>query len=103
MASKQYLIRAQDYSQESIPEAVLDDADPIHEIKALAGLSSIGNLGKLQEYNGYGSVEKTVGSNPSITANEKIEYQNNNNVQPGSPEWFRLWFSKPYLTGESPW
>jgi hypothetical protein len=34
---------------------------------------------------------------------EKVQYQQTNNVQPGSPEWFQLWFSKPYLTGENPW
>jgi len=33
---------------------------------------------------------------------EKINYQNEHNVQPGTTEWFRLWFSKPYLTGEKP-
>ena len=89
------------YSTEDLlPESVLDENDPINDMKRLAGLSN-NNIGKLQEYKGYGSV-KTDGSNPSITANEKIQYQNNNNVQPGSPEWFRLWFSKPYLTSESP-
>lgn len=84
-----------------IPEAVLDVNDPILDMKQLAGITSNNNIGKLQEYNGYGSV-KTEGSNMSITANEKINYQQDNNVQPGSPEWFRLWFSKPYLTGERP-
>jgi hypothetical protein len=48
MASKQYSIRTEDYTTAHIEEAVLDDADPIHEIKALAGLTNIGNLGKLQ-------------------------------------------------------
>jgi hypothetical protein len=50
MVSKQYSIRTQDYTTSHIEEAVLDDADPIHEIKALAGLTNVGNLGKLQEY-----------------------------------------------------
>ena len=87
-------------TEDLIPEAILDDADPIMDMRRLAGLSD-NNIGRLQEYKGEGSVV-TTGSNPSITANEKIQYQNNNDVQPGSPEWFRLWFSKPYLTGESP-
>jgi hypothetical protein len=38
-----------------------------------------------------------------VTANEKIQYQNTHNIQPGTPEWFKLWFSLPYLTGEKPW
>lgn len=89
-------------AKEVIPEAVLDDADPIHEIKRLAGLSNA-NQGALKEYTGYSSVPKTDVSNVSHTANEKIQYQNAHNVQPGTPEWFRLWFSLPYLTNEKPW
>ena len=84
-----------------IPEAVLDDADPIHEIKRLAGLSN-NNIGALQEYKGPNTIS-TEGSNPSITANEKIQYQNTHDIKPGTPEWFRLWFSLPYMTGEKPW
>ena len=103
MVSKQSSIRTQDYTTSHIEEAVLDAADPIHEIKALAGLTNVGNLGKLQEYKSPESPMANQGSNPSITAMEKIQYQNNNNIQPGTPEWFRLWFSLPYLTGEKPW
>ena len=73
--------------------------DELDQLKQLAGVQ---NVGRLQEYKGEGSVQ-TNGSNMSITANEKIQYQNNNNIQPGTPEWFQLWFSKPYLTGEKPW
>lgn len=75
--------------------------DDILDLKRLAGLSDL-NKGELQEYKGIGSVS-TEGSNISKTAQEKIEYQNENDIKPGSPEWFRLWFSKPYLTGEKPW
>lgn len=89
----------QSEGQDLIPEAVLDAADPIHQIQQLAG---IGNQANLNEYTGYNSIPKTEGSNCSITAMEKVNYQQQNNVQPGTPEWFRLWFSKPYLTGESP-
>ena len=99
---KQYSIRAQDYSQDTIPDAVLDSADPIHEMKALAGLngSGLGGLTKLQEYTAGQTSDE--GSNCSETAMEKVNYQKNNNVKPGTPEWFRLWFSLPYLTGEKP-
>ena len=76
--------------------------DELNDIKRLAGLDMTQNVGRLQEYKGEGTV-KTDGSNMSVTANEKIQYQNTNNIQPGTPEWFQLWFSKPYLTGEKPW
>jgi hypothetical protein len=76
--------------------------DELDQLKYMAGLTDH-NQGKLMEYNGPDSPTRNGGSNPSITAAEKINYQNTNNVQPGTPEWFQLWFSKPYLTGEKPW
>jgi len=89
-------------SQENlIPEAHLDENDPIQDLRKLAGYPDL-NVGKLQEYKGDDSVV-TAGSNITQTAMEKIEHQNANNVKPGSPEWFRLWFSLPKMTGEKPW
>lgn len=43
-----------------------------------------------------------AGSNISITGNEKSQLMKKHNIKPGTDEWFRLWFSKPYLTGETP-
>jgi hypothetical protein len=99
--TKQYSIKASQFAESAEPDAVLDANDPIHEVKRLAGLGEL-NIGRLQEYKGEGSVS-TEGSNVSKTAMEKINYQNTHDVKPGTPEWFRLWFSKPYLTGEKPW
>jgi hypothetical protein len=42
------------------------------------------------------------GSNISITGNEKGELMKKHNIKPGTSEWFQLWFSRPYLTGEKP-
>ena len=102
--SKELKLTASDFysTDDLIPEAVLDAADPIQELKQLSGMERLGNQGRLQEYTGDGSVS-TEGSNCSKTAMEKVDYQNSNNIQPGSPEWFRLWFSKPFMTGEKPW
>ena len=44
----------------------------------------------------------TAGSNISVTGTEKRELERRHNIQPGTPEWFQLWFSLPYLTGEPP-
>lgn len=41
-------------------------------------------------------------SNISITGNEKGELMKKHDIRPGTPEWFKLWFSRPYLTGEKP-
>ena len=44
----------------------------------------------------------SVGENISHSATEKAQYQRKYNIQPGTQEWFQLWFSRPYLTGENP-
>jgi hypothetical protein len=31
------------------------------------------------------------------------QIQRERNIQPGTDEWFRLWFAKPKLTGEKPY
>jgi len=43
-----------------------------------------------------------MGENISHTAQEKADYQRRHNIRPGDPEWFKLWFAQPYLTGENP-
>ena len=100
--SKQYSIRTKSYAEELIPDAVME-ADDLDNIKRLAGLTPGLNAGELQEYKGEGTVS-TEGSNVSKTANEKIQYQKEHDIQPGTPEWFRLWFSLPkFMGGETPW
>lgn len=67
--------------------------DSIDELKFLAGIK---NRPVMQEYKGH------PGSNISVTGNEKGELMRKHNIRPGTEEWFKLWFSKPYLTGERP-
>ena len=43
-----------------------------------------------------------AGSNISMTGSEKRRIEREKNIKPGTDEWFRLWFSRPYLTGETP-
>jgi hypothetical protein len=67
--------------------------DDLQQIKLLAG---IGNRAVMQEYKGF------AGSNISVTGNEKGELMRKHDIRPGTEAWFKLWFSKPYLTGEHP-
>jgi hypothetical protein len=67
--------------------------DELQQLKTLAG---IGNRAVMQEYKGF------AGSNISVTGNEKGELMRKHDIRPGTEEWFKLWFSKPYLTGEQP-
>ena len=67
--------------------------DEIQQLKMLAGIS---NRPLMQEYKGY------EGSNISVTGNEKGQLMKKHDIRPGTDDWFKLWFSKPYLTGEKP-
>lgn len=72
----------------SIPDAHMDPAD-LASIKALAGIKSTTPVPVVQE------------ENISHTAMKRVEYMKKHNIQPGTEDWFRLWFSKPYLTGDT--
>ena len=58
----------------------------IEELKHLAGVND----------------SPTMGENISNTASEKSAYMKKHGIQPGTPEWFKLWFAQPHLTGENP-
>ena len=62
-------------------------------------IKTLQRLAGINEFKGY---EPYGGSNISITGNEKRELERKHDIKPGTPEWFQLWFSKPYLTGEPP-
>lgn len=91
---QQYRITTQDIIQTSEDDCYLAPEDPIHEIKALAGLGGLGGQARLHEY------RASQGSNISVTGNENGKIQREQNIKPGTPEWFQLWFSLPYMTGE---
>ena len=61
----------------------------ISELKKLAGVDNLPQ-------------EDSMGENLSYIGTQKSQYQKKHNIQPGTDEWFKLWFSKPKLTGEDP-
>jgi hypothetical protein len=93
---RQYKITTADINQDNNEDCYLAPEDPIHEIKALAGLGGLGGQARLHEY------KASQGSNISVTGNNKGELMKQHNIKPGTPEWFKLWFSLPYMTGEKP-
>ena len=70
--------------------------DEISQLKKLAGINEFKGLKQYDVADPYG------GSNISLTGNEKGELMREHNIRPGTPEWFKLWFSLPYMTGEKP-
>ena len=63
--------------------------DELERIKKLAGVDNLPN-------------EDSMGENLSYIGTQKSQYQRKHNIQPGTDEWFKLWFAKPKLTGENP-
>lgn len=61
--------------------------DELAYIKKLAGIT---------EFSGY---QPYGGSNISITGMEKKILEKEMGLRPGDPEWFKLWFSLPFLNG----
>jgi hypothetical protein len=98
---KQYRITSDNLNQNSPDDCYLDPNDPVNEIKVLQYLGGINADVRLYEYKMQNS-PKEDGSNISITGNAKGELMKKNNIKPGTPEWFKLWFSLPYMTGEKP-
>ena len=62
--------------------------DDINDLKKLAGVTDK-----------HGN---SMGENMSVIGSQKGEYQKKHNVEPGTDEWFQLWFAAPGLTGENP-
>lgn len=61
------------------------EIDSIDDLKRLAG------------------VTESYGESISQNCTNFGQIQRERNIRPGSDEWFRLWFSKPKLTGETPY
>jgi hypothetical protein len=68
--------------------------DELAQLKLLAGIN---NRPLMQEYK-----LSTPESNMSYTGTEKAKLMKKNKIEPGTDAWFKLWFSRPYLTKEKP-
>ncbi len=88
---KQYKVTTEHLNQASDDDCYLAPDDPIHELKAIQHLAGLGADARLHEMRGM---------NISVTGSENLRIERENNIKPGTPEWFKLWFSLPYLTGE---
>ena len=96
---KQYKITSQDFNQSSEEDCYLAPDDPIQELKILSGLGGLGGQARLQEYKAQQAT--SYGETISANGTRKAELMRQHNIKPGTPEWFKLWFSLPKLTGEN--
>jgi len=61
----------------------------IADLQHLAGIRN--------KFTGYS--EYQLEENPSETATELKKKEKAMGLKHGDPDWFKLWFSKPYMTG----
>ena len=60
-------------------------------------LDTLRKLAGINEFKGF--TEYVLDENPSETATALKKKEKAMGLKPGDPDWFRLWFSKPYMTG----
>ena len=83
---KQYRITKDDVPQSSEDDCYLAPTDPIHELMASAIMGGLGGQERLAAYKAT-LIQPVVGSN-------KGQIQREQNIKPGTDEWFQLWFGK---------
>jgi hypothetical protein len=83
---KQYRITKDDVPQSSEDDCYLAPTDPIHELMATAIMGGLGGQARLAKY-------KATLRQPVVGSN-KGQIQREQNIRPGTEEWFQLWFGK---------
>ena len=64
-----------------LPDSKIDSID---DLKKLAGVNENTNI----------DIDTSI---------NRGKVMRDNNIKPGTDEWFKLWFAKPKLTGEKPY
>jgi len=83
---KQYKIDSSNIPQDSDDDCYLAPDDPVHELKIAASLGGLGAAERLAEYRAQQAT--------SIVSSNKGQIQREQNIKPGTAEWFRLWFGQ---------
>jgi hypothetical protein len=72
----------------------------LSKIQAVPTQAPIDNLDDLKRLAG---INTSMGEEMSEQGTNLGQIQRERNIQPGTDEWFRLWFALPKLTGETPY
>ena len=83
---KQYRITADSFTPPSDDDCLLSADDPIHNLMPVAAMDGLGSRSALQQYN---SLNK-----PIVVGSNKGQIQREQNIKPGTDEWFKLWFGQ---------
>lgn len=92
---KQFRITKADILQDSPDDCYLSPDDPIHELKIASYLGGLGSNARLQEYKDkQQAINKNTNKDGFMSGNDKAAYMKQNNIKPGTPAWFALWYGK---------
>lgn len=91
---KQYRITSVDILPKEHDDCHLAPDDPIYDLMPSA---IMGGLGATEALARYDNLLK-----PAVVGNTKGQIQREQDIKPGTDEWFRLWFSRPAMTGRAP-
>ena len=69
------------------------------ERKEVMDIKTLQRLAGINEFSGYS--EYKIDENPSITATALKKKEKAMGVKPGDQDWFKLWFSRPYMTNQN--
>jgi hypothetical protein len=72
----------------------------LSKMQAVPTQAPIDNIDDLKRLAG---INTSMGEEMSEQGTNLGQIQRERNIQPGTDEWFRLWFALPHLTGEQPY
>lgn len=90
---KQYKITSDNIVPNEGNECYLAPEDPVHELKIAHYLGGLGSDTRIQEYRAT-NYEKSKVNTTSLTGTDKALLMKEQNIKPGTEEWFKLWFGK---------
>lgn len=84
--------------------------DPFKQAKIMNGFDKLKSVSTPTKESSIEDIKRLAGIGETSYGEEMSHHSTNlgkiqreKNIQPGSQEWFKLWFSKPKLTGEKPY
>ena len=89
---KQYKITSQNIIYDMSDDCYLAPDDPIHELKIASYMGGLGSAYKLAAYRAKLNAPENV--EILLTGSEKSAIMREKHIQPGTEEWFKLWFGK---------
>ena len=81
---RQFKITSANLTQSAEDDCVLSPDDPIHQ---LMGTAQLGELGGQELLAAYAALQV-----PKIEGNNKGQIAREQNIKPGTDEWFKHWF-----------